>query len=97
MKVKDLLELELSVDVYDNVCEELGIAFESPVTLTESGKKHFADALELDVYAFRDSEIVIDVDDEDDSVFEKKLSCAKEFFESAAGFCSVSEYNEWFA
>ena len=37
MKVKDLLEMEISVDVYDNVCDELAIAFEGPMELTEAG------------------------------------------------------------
>ena len=41
MKVKDLIKEEIDVDVYDNVCEELAIAFCGSVELTEYGKKHF--------------------------------------------------------
>ena len=35
MKIKDLLEMEIDVDVYDNVCEELAIAFCGATKLTE--------------------------------------------------------------
>ena len=46
MKVKDFIELcnreFLDVDVYDNVCEELGIAYcGDSIELTTEGKEHF--------------------------------------------------------
>lgn len=97
MKVRDLLNMEIDVDVYDNVCEELAIAFCGPVTLTDEGREQFKDALDLDVKAINAYGITIDVDDEDESIFEKKLKSAKAFFWSAAGFCADSDFKKWFA
>jgi len=99
MKVKDLLEQEISIDVYDNVCEELGIAFEGPMELTEAGKQRFAEALEYDVSLHNNGAYVVaivDVDDEDEAEFERKLATAKELFESMAGWCTMDEGREWF-
>lgn len=99
MKIKELLGMDIDVDVVDNVCEELGIAFIGPVYLTEAGKQKFADVLEFDVYFGEDEEsdiVTVDVDDEDETVFERKLAMAKKLFESAAGWCTMDEWNEWF-
>ena len=95
MKVKDLLEQEVSIDVYDNVCEELAIAFEGPMELTDEGKEHFAEALEFPI-SFVNNCIIVDVDDEDEAEFERKLALTKELFESMAGYCTVDEWEKWF-
>lgn len=99
MKVKDLLEMEISVDVYDNVCDELAIAFEGPMELTEAGLEKFGEVLEYDV-TFSNSgnfiNAIVDVDDEDEDEFERKLAAAKELFESMAGWCTMEEGREWF-
>lgn len=99
MKVKDLLEMEICIDVYDNVCEELGIAFDGPMELTEAGKQKFVEVLEYDVSLHNngaDVVAIVDVDDEDEDEFERKLAKAKELFEGMAGWCTVDEWNEWF-
>ena len=99
MKVKDLLEMEICIDVYDNVCDELSIAFDGPMELTEAGKEKFAEVLEFDAtihYNGYDTIALIDVDDENEEVFEHKLEAAKELFEGMAGWCTVDEWKEWF-
>lgn len=99
MKVKDLLEMEISVDVYDNVCEELGIAFEGPMELTKAGLEKFGEVLEYDVTFSNGGNFInaiVDVDDEDEDEFERKLAAAKELFESMAGWCTMDEGREWF-
>ena len=102
MKVKDLLEMEIDIDVYDNVCDELAIAFDGPMELTEAGKQKFAEVLEYDVWLTSVHDYsanmvaIVDVDDENEEVFEHKLEAAKELFEAAAGYCSVHEWKEWF-
>ena len=100
MKVRDLLKQEIDIDVYDDVCEELGIAFCGPLELTEEGKKHFREALGLEV-TFRTGTwcgdiALVHVDDEDEKVWKRRLRKAKELFESAAGYCTVDEFNRWF-
>ena len=99
MKIKELLGMNIDVDVCDNVCEELSIAFIGPVYLTEAGKQKFADVLEFDVHFGEDEEsdiVTVDVDDKDEAVFERKLASAKKLFDSAAGWCTMDEWNEWF-
>lgn len=97
MKVKDLLTMDIDVDVYDNVCEELAIAFCAPVELTDAGKAHFEIALNLDIESLDDGVCIVDVEDEffPDN-WEFKLQKAAEFFYSAAGFCPIKTYQKWF-
>ena len=95
MKVKDLLGQEVDIDVYDNVCGELAVAFSGPMELTEAGKQRFAEALEFEI-SLGDNRVWVDVDDYDEDEFERKLALAKELFEGMAGYCSVDEWNEWF-
>ena len=93
MKVYELFEKEIDIDVYDNVCEELGVAFCGPMELTEEGKKHFAEALNYDVDIVADDVAIVDVDGDD---WEDKLFEAIQLFESAAGMCCNSNYEKWF-
>ena len=94
MKVKDLLEMEVSVDVYDDVCEELAIAFEGPQPLTEAGKVKFADVLEYGV-ELDDGVAIVNCDAADDA-WEGRLRKAMEFFEAAAGWCTAEDWDKWF-
>lgn len=99
MKVKDLIEQEICVDVYDDVCEELAIAFDGPMKLTEAGKKKFCEALNYGVSLVHTGgylNAIINIDDEDDAVWERRLRKAKELFESMAGYCAAGDYEKWF-
>ena len=99
MKVKEFLNMALDIDVYDNVCEELGIAFCGPAKLTKAGRRHFSEALLLDVELHNngsDVVAIVDVDDPEEEVMEYQLEIAKELFESLAGFCPVDDYKKWF-
>ena len=100
MKVKDLLPMEIDVDVYDNVCEELAICFCGPIELTEAGKARFAEVLEYDckLYCsrFDGNCAVINVDDPDEKVMMHKLEQAQRFFVSAAGYCADEDFSLWF-
>lgn len=98
MTIRDLIAMEIDIDVYDDVCEELGIAFCGPAVLTEEGRKEFADIMDYHVTFNRDcSTAVVHVDDPDDAVWKHRLYRAKLFFDSAAGYCPVDEYERWFA
>ena len=94
MKVKDLIEQEIVIDVYDDVCEELGIAFCGPLVLTEQGKQKFSEALGYDVI-LRDGVCIVEVD-APEGIWQHRLDKAKEFFEAAAGYCADSDYHKWF-
>ena len=99
MKVKDLLEQSICVDVYDDVCEELGIAFDGPMLLTDEGKKKFGEVLNYEVSLVNGGEYVnaiVHIDDEDENVWERRLRKAKELFEGMAGYCACEDYDKWF-
>ncbi len=99
MKVKDLIAQEVDIDVYDDVCEELGIAFCGPMTLTPEGQDKFAEVLEYDVELHNDGgdvTAIVKVDAPGDE-WKHRLALAKEFFEGAAGYCTCEEYDKWFA
>jgi len=86
------------IDVYDNYCEELGIAYcGDSVALTDKGEKHFAEALELPVIEIHDNAIIgVDMLGLTEKEIEKRLKQAKELFHSLAGECSEKDYDLWF-
>lgn len=99
MTVKDLLTMEVDIDVYDNVCDDIGIAFCGPMKLTKSGQRKFASVLKLGVTLRNyngDVVAIVDVDDPDNEEMERKLEKAKELFYSFAGYCSCEDYDKWF-
>lgn len=94
--IRDLLLMDVDIDVYDNVCESLAIAFCGPMNLTEEGKEHFKDVLDLPVIIYTDNNVaIVDVDDVE-GVWQKKLKGAKELFHALAGFCPISDWHKWF-
>ena len=99
MKIRDFIKQEICIDVYDDVCEELGIAFDGPQELTEEGKKHFAEVLDYEIELQNDGPYIVGIvkiDDQEDEEWESRLEKAKEFFEGIAGYCTVEEYERWF-
>lgn len=101
MRVLDLLPMEIDIDVYDDVCEELGIAFCGPLELTEKGMEKFGDVLDYEIVINPNSygglpAVIVHVDDPDDDVWKSRLAKAKEFFESAAGYCPADDFDSWF-
>lgn len=100
MTIRDLIQQEIDIDVYDDVCEELGIAFCGPQPLTPEGQEHFAPIMDYEVELNLSSSYgdvaIVKVDDPDESVWTERLRRAKEFFDSAAGYCPCSVYDLWF-
>lgn len=101
MTIRDLIQQPIDIDVYDDVCEELAIAFCGPQALTKAGEKKFADIMDYPVqinphsYGNLPAAIIL-IDDPDDEVWKRRLRKAKEFFDSAAGYCACSDYDRWF-
>lgn len=94
MKVRDLISQEIDIDVYDDVCEELGIAFCGPMALTAAGEAEFAEVMDYEISITNDYAIVHV--DAPEGVWQKKLKKAKRFFNSAAGYCADVDYKNWF-
>lgn len=103
MKVKEFIKMwedgtHNDIDVYDNVCEELGIAFCGGYKLSKEGREKFKEALEFEIDVDEDPRYpvaVVDVDG-DEGVWQKKLKQAKELFYSLAGYCDDELFNKWF-
>ena len=99
MKVRDFINLEEDIDVYDDVCESIAICCCNPVKLTDEGRTHFAEVLDYDMTvdtSGRFNTAFVHVDDDDDKTWRRKLRKAKEFFYSAAGYCADDDYKKWF-
>jgi len=99
MKVRDLIEMDIDIDVYDDVCEELGICFCGPMKLTEAGEKKFAEVMKYPV-TLRNSGgyivAIVSVDDPEDKVWKRRLRKYVEFFEAASGYCPAEDFEKWF-
>ena len=111
MRVSDLLLFDNDIDVYDNVCESLAIAFCNPFDddevhnwdeyLTECGMEQFKEVLDYPMEIYYGCvggcmNAIVLIDDDDDKVWKRRLRKAEEFFESAAGYCSCEDYDKWF-
>lgn len=98
MKVRDLIKMSIDIDVYDNVCEALSIAFCGPIELTDEGKAKFEIALNLDVEIDEENNVaIVNIEDEFfPDLWKYNLKAAKNFFYSAAGYCSGADWEKWF-
>lgn len=96
MTVRDLIQQDIDIDVYDDVDESLGIAFCGPLALTEDGELHFEEALGLEI-SLVNNVAIVGVDDDDEKTWKRRLKIAKEFFEAAAGYCLDVDFQKWFA
>ena len=102
MKVKEFIEMwsdgtHSDVDVYDDVCDEIGIAYCGEIKLTKEGKKEFKDVLDYEIDPDEEHCIAIIHVDDEEGIWQKKLKKAKQFFYSAAGYCADEDYQKWFA
>ena len=96
MKVRDLMKEEIDIDVYDDVCDALQIAFVGPAILTDEAEKDFADVLDLEVklrngYMF-DYEATYGLVK---CGTVKMAERASKFFCMLAGYCSCETYDKY--
>lgn len=100
MKIKDLLPMKIDIDCYDNVVEEIGIAYCGPMALTEEGLKEFADVIEYECEILHDpigyDVCIIKVDDDNNTSWRNKLRKANRFFRAIAGYCDCDDFDKWF-
>lgn len=101
MKVKDLLKMDIDIDVIDNYTEECYIAFCGPITLTPSAKRKFSRALNIECEVIHDHGyfgdfVTLKCDTGDDEIAEKNVQACIDLFYSLAGFCSSEDYDKWF-
>lgn len=90
MKVRDLLSMDVCVDMAADYDERLWIAFDGPCRLTEIGEDVFEKALDLKVKFTGAIDAVVICKDE------KEAEIARYLFESFAGYCTDDEWRLWF-
>ena len=97
MKIREFIKQDIDIDVYDNVCDGIGIAYCGPMALTEEGEKQFADVLDYDIEVKTDSTgyevAIVDTNHED---WKERFKKAKDFFYSIAGFVDADLFDKWF-
>lgn len=101
MKVKEFIEMwadgtHSDVDVYDDVCDEIRIAYCGGIKLTKKGEEEFEDVLDYEIDPDEENYIAIIHVDDEEGIWQKKLKKAKQFFYSAAGYCADEDYQKWF-
>ena len=100
MKIKDLIAKEIDIDCYDNVVEDIGIAFCGPMALTDEGMKEFGDVMEYTAEIVEDpmgyDVCIITIDDDPNISWKTKVKRAKSFFYAIAGYCAADDYDKWF-
>lgn len=97
MKVKDLLVMDIDIDVIDDICDQLEIAFVGPAELTTEGLSVFGDVLEYEIVLNEDcGYCVIKCDDDPNIKWSQKLKRAAALFYALAGYCSEKDYDIWF-
>lgn len=95
--IRDFLKEETDIDVIDDVTDDLWIAFDGPVKLTEAGEKRFGSVLDLEVvYRNGWGGMVACVLLDGRSDWEDLERVCIDLFESLAGYCSEREYKLWF-
>lgn len=87
--INDLLKYEGDIDVCDDYDESCYIAFCGPLELTEDGAKEFTDVLPRECEFYPDV-VVLHADND------KEVERLRDFFYSAAGYCSEKDYEKWF-
>lgn len=89
MRIKDILDQPIDIDVCDNFDESCYMAFCGPVTLTEAGRDWWSDVLEYEITLHNDM-----IEIHTDNSF--RTGRATKFFNSLAGYCSEKDWNTWF-
>lgn len=92
MKIRDFIKMDIDIDVYDNVCDGIGIAYCGPMSLTEEGEKQFAEVMDYDI-EIQDDVAIVDIDRDN---WRHMLRKAKDFFYSVAGYCDADLFDKWF-
>lgn len=92
MKIRDLITMDIDIDVCDEYDERCYIAFCGPLKMTDEGEREFKQVLDRPVDVEQNERYAsLPADNATEA---QRL---KEFFFSAAGYCSNSLWNLWFA
>lgn len=98
MTIRDLLAMNIDIDVYDADTDGIGIAYCGPTGLTAAGAEYFKDVLDYEVEfvngTYAGDIAVVHIPDNVD--YDEMLEKTEELFGSLAGYCSESDWDNWF-
>lgn len=98
MTIRDLLAMNIDIDVYDADTDGIGIAYCGPTGLTVAGAEYFKDVLDYEVEfvdgTYAGDIAVVHIPDNVD--YDKMLLKTSELFYSLAGHCLQSVWDAWF-
>lgn len=98
MTIRDLLAMNIDIDVYDADTDGIGIAYCGPTGLTAAGAEYFKDVLDYEVEfvdgTYAGDIAVVHIPDNVD--YDEMLEKTEELFGSLAGYCSQKSWDNWF-
>lgn len=98
MTIRDLLAMNIDIDVYDADTDGIGIAYCGPTGLTAAGAEYFKDVLDYEVEfvdgTYAGDIAVVHIPDNVD--YDEMLEKTEELFGGLAGYCSESDWDNWF-
>lgn len=98
MTIRDLLAMNIDIDVYDADTDGIGIAYCGPTGLTAAGAEYFKDVLDYEVEfvdeTYAGDIAVVHIPDNVD--YDEMLEKTEELFASLAGYCSQKDWDNWF-
>ncbi len=98
--VRDLLPLEIDIDIYNDIIDDMGICLCGPTKLTEKGEQEFKEVLDLPVEIIDPDTpyqtVMVKIDDPYEEVWKRRRKILLKFLWSAAGYVDEELYNEWF-
>ena len=96
MTLNELIKSGRICEVYDDVSNDMGFTFHGPLELTDEGINHFSDIMELNVRITPNDEAFVEVDDTDESAWQKTFEKVQELFYTSAVCRGKEAYNRWF-
>lgn len=97
MKIREFVQGDYDVDVYDNIESDFCIAACCPIYLTSNGEEEFALALDCEIELIGHGEAMVMIDESKPWTEQKAdLFNVIKFFNAAAGYCSEENDRRWF-
>ena len=102
MKIREFVQGDYDVDVYDNIESDFCIAACCPIELTLAGEEEFNLALDCEIELTgpgdcREKTAIVMIDESKPWTEQKAdISNVIKFFNAAAGYCSEENDRRWF-
>ena len=99
MKVIEFIQLDIDIDIIDTETDDLCVGFVGPLRLTNEGKEYFKEVLNYEISIpkhCKNPEAEIIITGKTNKEIDRQINLIKDFFNSAAGYCSNINWHKWF-